>query len=74
MGPCYAEAVEVRPVELPDPSDHAQLFTPILPGPPARAAPEAEVDVLLSAGTPQAQTLWVMLVQGRAAAAPACCR
>ena len=57
----YIEAVEVRPVELPDPSDHAQLFAilqALLPELPA-----AEADVLLSAGTPQAQTLWVILVQ-----------
>ncbi|MFT4625915.1 MAG: two-component system response regulator AtoC [Myxococcota bacterium] len=54
-------AVEVHVLPVTDPSDHAQLFralTPVL-----ASLPAARVDVLLSAGTPQSQTLWVILVQ-----------
>jgi DNA-binding NtrC family response regulator len=62
-----AAVVEVQPVDLDDPSDYAKLFRAL--GPVVAAAKRAfpagawEVDVLLSAGTPQAQTLWVVLVQ-----------
>ncbi|MEQ1572468.1 MAG: sigma 54-interacting transcriptional regulator [Myxococcota bacterium] len=52
--------VELRLVELTDPSDHAQLFNAI--GPLADELRGDEVEVVLSAGTPQAQTLWVILV------------
>jgi DNA-binding NtrC family response regulator len=48
-------------VDLTDPSDHAQLFAGL-----ADLVADLQgqsVDVLLSAGTPQAQTLWVILVQ-----------
>ena len=54
--------VDVVRVDLPDPSDHAAIFaalTPIVAGLP-KLQP---VDVVLSAGTPQAQTLWVILVK-----------
>ena len=60
------EDVEVRVVAVDDPSDHAALFAALGPlvaeldrstGPP--------LDVLLSSGTPQAQTLWVIFVQAR---------
>ncbi len=59
--------VEVRTLSLDDPSDYAKLFHAV--GPVAAAARRAfpadscSIDVLLSAGTPQAQTLWVVLVQ-----------
>jgi DNA-binding NtrC family response regulator len=59
-------SVEVRAVELADPSDHGALFAALRP-----VVAELErddrwsIDVLLSAGTPQAQTLWVILVQAR---------
>ncbi len=52
----------VQVLDVPDPSDHAALFKAV--GPVVEALPpDAEVDVLLSAGTPQAQTIWVILVQ-----------
>jgi DNA-binding NtrC family response regulator len=54
-------AVELRPLKLTDPSDHGALFGALQPV--LAELPEAEIDVLLSAGTPQAQTLWVVLVQ-----------
>lgn len=59
--------VESAIADTDDPSDYARLFR--LLGPVvARAKTELlakgiEIDVLLSAGTPQAQTLWVILVQ-----------
>jgi two-component system response regulator AtoC len=54
--------VEVLTLDVTDPSDHAQLFAalgPVVAGLPAGA----DIDVLLSAGTPQAQTMWVVLVK-----------
>lgn len=60
LGRCGVEA-EVVPLELPDPSDHAALFAAL--GPVIEGLPdERPLDVVLSAGTPQAQTLWVILV------------
>lgn len=59
--------VELAVNEADDPSDYTQVFR--LLGPiVARAKTDLlaagyEIDVLLSAGTPQAQTLWVILVQ-----------
>jgi DNA-binding NtrC family response regulator len=59
--------VTVRALDVDDPSDHGGLFRAL--GPLAAEAKRAfpgeawELDVLLSAGTPQAQTLWVVLVQ-----------
>ncbi|HSO32477.1 MAG TPA: sigma-54 dependent transcriptional regulator [Labilithrix sp.] len=59
--------VEVRGVDLHDPSDYGALFKELTPLATeidrSFAAPRWEVDVLLSAGTPQAQTIWVILVQ-----------
>src|SRR5689334_10295657 len=58
--------VEVRVIPVEDPSDYAGLFGALRPliaelesggGPP--------IDVLLSSGTPQAQTLWVIFVQAQ---------
>jgi DNA-binding NtrC family response regulator len=49
-------------VDVDDPSDHAALFRAL--GDVAQAVPPAaSADVLLSAGTPQVQTMWVILVQ-----------
>ncbi|WP_437925549.1 RNA repair transcriptional activator RtcR family protein [Sorangium sp. So ce291] len=62
-----APRVELRVVDVDDPSDHAKLFRALgkLSAKLKRAFPPAAwaTDVLLSAGTPQAQTLWVILVQ-----------
>jgi DNA-binding NtrC family response regulator len=59
--------VELRAVDVRDPSDHAALFrelTPVVDEVRRRCVDEGwGVDVLLSAGTPQAQTIWVILVQ-----------
>jgi DNA-binding NtrC family response regulator len=59
--------VEVRPIELDDPSDYGALFKQLVPIATdierSFPNPRWEVDVLLSAGTPQAQTIWVILVQ-----------
>jgi DNA-binding NtrC family response regulator len=56
------ERVELRSLELYDPSDHEKLFHALTPL--VRAIPEgAEVTTLLSAGTPQAQALWLVLVK-----------
>jgi two-component system, NtrC family, response regulator AtoC len=57
----------VRALAVDDPSDYGKLFRAL--GPVVAAAKRAfpaetwSVDVLLSAGTPQSQTLWVVLVQ-----------
>ena len=63
LGPTAA----VRTVHVTDPSDHAALFHELGPlasdARRAFPAPEWSLDVCLSAGTPQAQTLWVILVQ-----------
>ncbi len=59
--------VEVRPLEIDDPSDYKQIFRVVRPLIAAlkRALPEDtwSIDVLLSAGTPQTQTIWVVMVQ-----------
>jgi two-component system response regulator AtoC len=54
--------VQVLTVDLPDPSDHAAIFaalSPII----ADLHTDHDLDVVLSAGTPQAQTMWVILVK-----------
>ncbi len=57
----------VRTIDCPDSSDYAALFGALgVVAADARKAfptPEWALDVCLSAGTPQAQTLWVILVQ-----------
>jgi len=55
-------AVEQQVLALDDPSDHEALFRALLPL-VQRIPAGAEVTIVLSAGTPQAQTLWVVLVQ-----------
>jgi len=63
----FVKHVELRVVDVDDPSDHAQLFHGL-----AGIAQdlkcfypieEWDFDVLLSAGTPQAQTIWVVMIQ-----------
>ena len=59
-------AVEVRVVGIEDPSDYAALFAAL--GPLVAELDRDErmhLDVLLSSGTPQAQTLWVIFVQAK---------
>lgn len=54
--------VELVLVDLPDPSDYERVFTVTREF--IRDMPDADdVDVLLSAGTPQIQTTWVLLVK-----------
>jgi two-component system response regulator AtoC len=56
--------VELRSVDLLDPSDYAELFSTVSPVvEELRRTRREELDVLLSAGTPQAQTIWVILVE-----------
>ncbi|HRI68209.1 MAG TPA: sigma-54 dependent transcriptional regulator [Polyangium sp.] len=63
----HVEHVELTIADTDDPSDYARLFR--LLGPlVSRAKTDLlaagfEIDILLLAGTPQAQTLWVILVQ-----------
>ncbi len=61
----HVREVDVRVVDVEDPSDHAALFAQLVPLAREldRDADQRRLDVLLSAGTPQAQTLWVILVQ-----------
>lgn len=60
-------SASVRVVDVGDPSDYASLFRAL--GPVTAEVkrsfptPSWSLDILLSAGTPQAQTLWVILVQ-----------
>jgi len=59
--------VHLRVAEVEDPSDHAALFaavsTIVAEIDRAHPAQLSQRDVVLSAGTPQAQTIWVILVQ-----------
>jgi DNA-binding NtrC family response regulator len=59
--------IEIRVVTVDDPSDYAALYAQL--GPLAREldrhADTHQLEILLSSGTPQAQTLWVILVQAR---------
>jgi len=63
----HVEHVDVREVAVDDPSDYAALYRQLVPLAAElerlTPAPGWKLDVLLSAGTPQAQTLWVILVQ-----------
>lgn len=54
-------AAELRVLPIVDPSDHAQIFA-ALHG-VTEGMPWLGLDVCLSAGTPQMQTLWVILVE-----------
>jgi two-component system response regulator AtoC len=53
---------DVEVLDITDPSDYEQLFT-ALSTLSKRLPADAEYDVLLSSGTPQAQTTWVVLVK-----------
>ncbi len=61
------ECVECCVLPVDDPSDHAQLFQALEPLRQRlerdQSSGQWQYDVLLSAGTPQAQTIWVILVQ-----------
>jgi two-component system, NtrC family, response regulator AtoC len=63
----YVPSVELCPLHLEDPSDYAALFLQLVPLVTELSQNVSqkgwEIDVLLSAGTPQAQTIWVILVQ-----------
>ena len=63
----HAPSVELRVLDVGDPSDFGALFRalgPLVEELQGALPPGAwEHDVLLSAGTPQAQALWVILVQ-----------
>jgi DNA-binding NtrC family response regulator len=54
-------AVELVELAIDDPSDYEQLFVAL--GPVVARLDLPSCDVLLSAGTPQMQTLWVILVE-----------
>jgi len=58
----YVPEVDRHVLPVDDPSDHEQLFRQLLPI-IGRIPEGAEVTTVLSAGTPQAQTLWVLLVK-----------
>ena len=57
----FIHEVRVVPLDVQDPSDYQRLFE-VLSG-VVSGLPAVPIDVLLSAGTPQAQALWVILVQ-----------
>lgn len=57
LRPCSAE---VRVVELADPSNHADVFAATKT---ITSDLHGDIDVVLSAGTPQMQTIWVVLVK-----------
>jgi len=60
---CQVASVELVELDVGDPSDYEQLFRALGPAlEPLDPAP-GSCDVLLSAGTPQMQTLWVILVE-----------
>jgi two-component system response regulator AtoC len=59
----HVPAVDVREVAVDDPTDHAALFRALVPIASELDRDPSTIDVVLSAGTPQAQTLWVILVQ-----------
>ncbi len=61
LGHAIAE-VELVVLRIHDPSDYAEVFAALAPL-VNRLAQKPAVDILLSAGTPQMQTLWVILVE-----------
>jgi transcriptional regulator with GAF, ATPase, and Fis domain len=54
--------VDVFRVELRDPSDYAELYRALEPV-VTRLSRSSDLDICLSAGTPQMQTLWLILVK-----------
>lgn len=63
----HIEHVELKVLDIDDPTDHHKLFVALAPLVTSfeRLHPRHhwEQDVVLSAGTPQCQTLWVIMVQ-----------
>ena len=63
----FVPHAELRALQIEDPSDYATLFQQLMPIVTELSQNVSqqgwELDVLLSAGTPQAQTIWVILVQ-----------
>ncbi len=57
----HVPEVRVHTLEVADPSDYQQLFAAL--SPLLATLPAVPVDVVLSAGTPQAQTTWVLMVK-----------
>ena len=58
----HVQRVDLRVLPIDDPSDYEQIFHAVAPL--CRSIPEeAEVTTVLSAGTPQMQTIWVVLVK-----------
>jgi DNA-binding NtrC family response regulator len=58
----FVKEVRVWSLPIADPSDHELLFHALMPI-IQQIQPSATVTAVLSAGTPQAQTLWVVLVK-----------
>jgi DNA-binding NtrC family response regulator len=56
----FVPEVTLEPVALRDPSDYAEVFQAVRPW--LGRLPRTELDVVLSAGTPQMQTIWFVLV------------
>ncbi len=54
-------AVDLRVLPITDPSDHGQIFAAVRGV--TDGLPSAPLDVCLSAGTPQMQTVWVIMVE-----------
>jgi two-component system, NtrC family, response regulator AtoC len=54
-------AVDLRILPISDPSDHGQIFAALRGV--TEGLPAAPLDVCLSAGTPQMQTVWVIMVE-----------
>ncbi len=59
---CHIPDVEARQVQLCDPSNYSELFQ-VLESVVAAVSRTDNVDIIVSAGTPQMQTLWFVLVK-----------
>ncbi|MBL4635402.1 MAG: sigma 54-interacting transcriptional regulator [Kofleriaceae bacterium] len=59
---CHIPIVEARQVQLRDPSNYSELFQ-ALESVVAIVSRTENVDIIVSAGTPQMQTLWFVLVK-----------
>lgn len=58
----HVPKVELNQVEVSDPSDYSEVFHALEPV-VEQLARKDELDIVLSAGTPQMQTLWLILVK-----------
>ncbi|MEM9489427.1 MAG: RNA repair transcriptional activator RtcR family protein, partial [Myxococcota bacterium] len=58
----HIPSVDLLVVELRDPTDYAEIFRALEPV-VERIDATAPVDIVLSAGTPQMQTIWFILVK-----------